>query len=240
MKQIIIGDIHGHDSWKRIIDQEKTFDRIVFLGDYHDSFKISSKSIVDNFKSIVELKNSLKDKVVLLCGNHDYHYVEGIDSKFSGYRPEIKGMQKDFLLELIKNDILQVCFKDEENRLYSHAGISRTWLKESVGKELNPETIDKDINALFKADLSLFDFIYGISGSYYGDDPENGPLWIRPNSLYYDAIDEYDQIVGHTQPQYPLVIKSNQKTNICLADTLKFGYYIVSNKVSIGFKQIKT
>ena len=24
MKQIIIGDIHGHDSWKRIVDQEKT------------------------------------------------------------------------------------------------------------------------------------------------------------------------------------------------------------------------
>lgn len=70
--------------------------------------------MVDNFKSIVELKNSLKDKVVLLCGNHDYHYIEGIDSKFSGYRPEIKGMQKDFLLELIKNDILQVCFKKED------------------------------------------------------------------------------------------------------------------------------
>lgn len=55
-----------NDTWKRIIEQEKTFDRIIFLGDYHDSFKISSKSIVDNFKSIVELKNSLKDKIILL------------------------------------------------------------------------------------------------------------------------------------------------------------------------------
>lgn len=238
MKQIIIGDIHGHDTWKRIIEQEKTFDRIVFLGDYHDSFKISSKSIVDNFKSIVELKNSLKNKVVLLCGNHDYHYIEGIDSKFSGYRPELKGMQKEMLFELIQNDTIQLCFKDEENRLYSHAGISRTWLK-NLNKDISIENIDKELNNLFKNSLGLFNFVYGKSYNYYGDDPENGPLWIRPNSLYYDAINEYDQIVGHTQPQYPLVIKSNQKTNIYLADTLKFGYYIVSNEVSIGFKQIK-
>lgn len=239
MKQIILGDIHGHDTWKKIIDQEKTFDRIVFLGDYHDSFTISSKSIADNFKSIVELKNSLKDKVVLLCGNHDYHYIDGIESKFSGYRPELKGMQKELLLELIQNDTIQLCFKDENDRLYSHAGFSRTWWKENVGKELDLETIDKDINVLFKADLFPFDFIYGRSGSYYGDDPENGPLWIRPDSLHIDAIEGVDQIVGHTQPKNPVVINSKQNTNIYLNDMLGLGYYLITYENSVVLKSIK-
>lgn len=117
-------------------------------------------------------------------------------------------------------------------------GVSRTWLK-NLNKDISIENIDKELNNLFKNSLGLFNFVYGKSYNYYGDDPENGPLWIRPNSLYYDAINEYDQIVGRTQPQYPLIIKSNQKTNIYLADTLGLGYYIVSNEVSIGFKQIK-
>lgn len=239
MKQIILGDIHGHDSWKRIIDQEKTFDRIVFLGDYHDSFTISSKSIADNFKSIAELKNNLKDKVILLCGNHDYHYIDGIDSKFSGYRPELKGIQKELLLELIQNDTIQLCFKDENNRLYSHAGFSRTWWKENVGKELDLETIDKDINTLFKTDLHPFDFIYGRSGSYYGDDPENGPLWIRPDSLRIDAIEGVDQIVGHTQPKNPVVITSKQNTNIYLNDMLGLGYYLITYENFVVLKSMK-
>ena len=34
MKIIALGDIHGHESWINVIEQEKTFDKIVFLGDY--------------------------------------------------------------------------------------------------------------------------------------------------------------------------------------------------------------
>lgn len=239
MKQIIIGDIHGHDTWKRIIDQEKTFDRIVFLGDYHDSFSIPSKDIISNFKSIVELKNSQKDKVILLIGNHDYHYMRNSVSQFSGFRGELKLAQQDLLEELVRNDMMQVCYKDGQNRLYSHAGISKSWCEDHFTDGINLEYIDQDINNLFKEDLYAFNFKYKISSNSYGDNIYQGPLWIRPNSLYTDAIEGVDQIVGHTQPQYPLVIKSNQKTNIYLADTLDLGYYIVSNEVSIGFKQIK-
>lgn len=239
MKQIIIGDIHGHDTWKRIIDREKEFDRIIFLGDYHDSFSKSSKTIANNFKEIVGLKNGLKDEVILLCGNHDYHYIDNVETKFSGYRPELRGMQKDMLLELIQNDTIQLCFKDENNRLYSHAGFSRTWWRENVRKEMNLETVDRDINILFKTDLTPFNFIYGRGCGLYGDDPENGPLWIRPYSLYEDAIGGIDQIIGHTQPKDPIIIKSKQNTNIYLNDMLGLGYYLVTNNDSVIIKSIK-
>ena len=38
-KTIIIGDIHGRDIWKNIVAQEQA-DRVIFIGDYFDSFNI--------------------------------------------------------------------------------------------------------------------------------------------------------------------------------------------------------
>ena len=39
MKTIVIGDIHGRDVWKEIVFQEQA-DRVIFIGDYFDSFDI--------------------------------------------------------------------------------------------------------------------------------------------------------------------------------------------------------
>jgi predicted phosphodiesterase len=40
MKIVAIGDIHGRDYWKQIIEQEQDADVFVFVGDYFDSFTI--------------------------------------------------------------------------------------------------------------------------------------------------------------------------------------------------------
>jgi metallophosphoesterase superfamily enzyme len=40
MKTVFIGDVHGRDVWKNIIEVEKP-NRVVFIGDYFDSFDIS-------------------------------------------------------------------------------------------------------------------------------------------------------------------------------------------------------
>jgi predicted phosphodiesterase len=40
MKTLIIPDIHGKSVWKQMIEVESP-DRIVFLGDYFDSFDIT-------------------------------------------------------------------------------------------------------------------------------------------------------------------------------------------------------
>ena len=41
MKTIFIGDIHGRSIWKDIVARENA-DRVVFIGDYFDSFNIGS------------------------------------------------------------------------------------------------------------------------------------------------------------------------------------------------------
>ncbi len=76
MKTIVIGDIHGRSIWKNIIDKEKEFDKVVFVGDYFDSKIYSAQEQIDNFLNIIDFKQSIREdqEVILLIGNHDLHY----------------------------------------------------------------------------------------------------------------------------------------------------------------------
>ena len=78
MKSVFIGDVHGEDLWKRVIDQEKDADLFVFIGDYFDSFAIPGIDQMHNFKEIVRFKEQSSSEVVMLVGNHDYHYFPEI------------------------------------------------------------------------------------------------------------------------------------------------------------------
>lgn len=50
MRTLVIGDIHGHDSWKAIVENEE-YDNVVFLGDYLDAFQIKPEDIADAIES---------------------------------------------------------------------------------------------------------------------------------------------------------------------------------------------
>ena len=79
MKTILMGDIHGHDSWKQIISQEQDADRFIFVGDYFDSFTIPGATQIQNFQDIIEFKETGGKSVILLIGNHDYHYLPELE-----------------------------------------------------------------------------------------------------------------------------------------------------------------
>lgn len=85
MKIIAIGDIHGNSIWKDIV-ASTTFDKVVFIGDYFDSFTIPYQQQIENFKEILDFKRSNINKVVLLAGNHDYHYMNSVTETYSGYQ----------------------------------------------------------------------------------------------------------------------------------------------------------
>ena len=73
---LIIPDVHGRSFWREPVTSEE-FDHIVFLGDYLDPYPqegITQRQAFENFKEIVELKQSAPKQVTLLLGNHDMHY----------------------------------------------------------------------------------------------------------------------------------------------------------------------
>ena len=76
MKYFIVGDIHGcYDELTALIDSlfiNKAEDVVIFVGDYFDR---GPKSY-EVWKYIDELKSKLKDRCVLLRGNHEQMLVD--------------------------------------------------------------------------------------------------------------------------------------------------------------------
>jgi hypothetical protein len=196
MKQIILGDTHGRDVWKTILAAEgDTVDRVVFIGDYVDTHENTTPiEQVENLREIIAFKQNNKEKVVLLVGNHDFHYWPGIDEHYSGYQPM---MRMSFEYEYRKySHLFQIAFSDERGYLYTHAGVTQTFLKNLGITDVSVNEIVKKLNSKFKHQPYKFGYFDG-DFSGYGEDIRQTCIWVRPQSLYKDQFDLL-QIVGHT------------------------------------------
>lgn len=221
MKIIVIGDIHGHSSWKKIIDQEKDFDLIIFLGDYFDSFGVGVENIHKNYKEIREFQEQNEDKVITLMGNHDLHYL--IPTEYSGYKWQTKSKMYYLLLSDYENNLLpRIHIVD--NIIFSHAGITKTWLN-NINGIVSLDTIEEKLIAINSIPLFHFDINY-IDFNMYGDSISNGPLWVRPASLLKDKLDNFIQIVGHTHFKNH---KINTIDDVYFCDSLPNEYLIINN-----------
>ena len=194
MKILAIGDTHGRDYWKEIKHLVDEYDKFIFMGDYFDSFDLKPIIQLNNFNEIIEFKNQYPDKVILLIGNHDYHYFPSITDEYSGYQPTMRFDYQSALTEAYNKGLLNVCYK-HEIYLFSHAGLTKTWCN---NKNIDYNNITESVNELFKYNPKQFGFEIGRNFSYYGDDITQGPFWVRPNSLYKDSVDFYINVVGHT------------------------------------------
>ena len=208
MKTVVIGDVHGRSLWKLIVNQEQDADRIVFIGDYFDSFDIKGEEQLNNFLDIIEYKKSSGKEVIMLIGNHDFHYFPEVgNTGTSGYQ----GIFKHQIEPTIdaNREHLQMAYQFDEY-LFSHAGISSKFLDSVFGNDgWKIETMVEQINELFKYKPLTFNFGNAVSikkMSYldpYGDNEEQSPIWIRPRSLMAANKEtlrkQVIQVVGHTQ-----------------------------------------
>jgi len=202
MKTVIIGDVHGRSLWKLITNQEQDADRIIFIGDYFDSFDISGVEQIQNFKDIIEYKKISGKEVIMLIGNHDHHYFPEVGyTGTSGYQ---KGIAPSITQVINENrQYLQMAYSFDEF-LFTHAGVSPTFMDGEFGDEgWVKENVVSQLNDLFKYKPKSFEF-NGVDAS--GDNTYQTPIWIRPRSLMSvnkkhnkGLKKDYIQIVGHTQ-----------------------------------------
>ena len=197
MKLVAIGDIHGRDIWKQIVETEQP-NTVVFVGDYFDSFDIPGKIQIDNFKNIIQWKiDNPQCKVVLLIGNHDFHYMpEAYNDRYSGFQRDLY-IEIGQTLETNKHHLRMAYGVDD--LVFSHAGITPEFLFKNGWGE---QGIVEFINDLWHYRPHKFKFAdNGGHSDPYGDDEFQGPLWIRPKSLM-KACQEVKktmiQVVGHT------------------------------------------
>lgn len=238
MKTVVIGDIHGLGVWEFIVKEEQP-DKVIFLGDYFDSYDINFNQQVNNYNKIINLKDSSDIEVILLLGNHDYHYLPSVDIEgISGYQHDYEDILKQLLSATM--DRLQLCHT-QGDYLFTHSGVSEVFL-EKVGVKYNKHTIEDDINRLILKDPYCFDFDEdSIDAS--GDDPHQSCIWIRPRSLMrnsYEIKKDYIQVVGHTVQKRVDRLGKSTGGRYYFIDTLATSgeYAIIENGV-MSFKSYK-
>ena len=193
MKTVVIGDIHGRDIWKTIVDTHKDADRFVFLGDYVSTYDdISDEEQINNLLKILEFaetENMLYDnRVVLLRGNHDIQHLGYHWGRCSGLNSYVQSEMmkfKDKFLTATKWIFV------EDDIVYSHAGISTAWMN-NVGLD--------DISKINDMEpTENFAFWPCKLSDYTGDSVTQPPIWIRPWTLFSYSFGKYTYVVGHTK-----------------------------------------
>jgi len=219
-KVIVFGDTHGKNKWEFVNKEDAN--KVVFLGDYFDSFTVPFEEQMSNFLEIVDYKEKNPDKVVLLFGNHDYHYLSDTDEHYSGFQYEKKNLISLVLEKAINEDVIQMCYIYNDF-LFTHAGVTNTWFVNNIEKDGN---IRDCMNKLLKTNPSVFKFTSSNPMDNCGDSITQSPIWVRPRALLSDLITGFTQVVGHTH-----VTNIDINNEVIFVDTLEYGNeYLIINK----------
>lgn len=216
-KLLIIPDVHSRVFWKEATEKyDQECDKIIFLGDYVDSYLdegFTRKQAIKTLEEVIEYKLNNKDKTVLLLGNHCLHYFiknfprsTRYDSS-NAYKIRELYCQHKHLFKLAHEETI-----NNKKYLFTHAGLMNSWVERN--KDIIGEPTVDSLN-------HLLDNPRGISAlseisnyrSWLGED-SGSIVWsdVREkidlnNSLESNIIPNADSIVkrydyqifGHTQ-----------------------------------------
>jgi len=207
-KYRIIGDIHGRTNWHKLVEPFDEETMYIFVGDYVDPYyhleDVTFDQMFSEMESIFKMKQEHPDNVIILLGNHDLQYIikYGETSRY-----EISISKRNKLFNFFDENLKYtdgVAYQINNKYLITHAGVTKEWYETYFGefkKDTTLEEIVKNINELWENNKSAFYFCGKFSDSY-GVSESQGPLWIRPETLWYANLFGFDsgiiQIVGHT------------------------------------------
>jgi len=237
MKRLVLGDLHGHiDKYHLAYDHVQP-DEVVCLGDYLDSFDVSLKKQEEAAKEVVEMKMRHKnpESFKILLGNHDFHYLYGWPSieRYSGFSQKTLSWACKWLNGLVRSKAISLAYIDYKNKIiYSHAGVSMTWLND-WSMEIY------DINSKLDTSRAMCElkFTYGDDGGdSYGTSKHSSCIWIRPKALVGDMYRDQDgvvweQVVGHTETQR---VESHCSGKLWLCDSVQHNQFLVQTLDDTG------
>ena len=207
-KYRIIGDIHGRKNWIELVTPFDEDTLYIFIGDYTDPYYyegVSYDQMIEQISLMFQFKKEHPDNVVLLIGNHDLQYIT--DYHETNRYDWLNGPQISKLFKENEYLFSGVAYQIGEKYLVTHAGVTLDWYQKWIDYKNDSLTLEKlceQINHLWEEDKSAFTFSKSARMSdYYGTSPTQGPLWIRPLSLWEHNIFGFGsgkiQIVGHTR-----------------------------------------
>lgn len=217
-KIIAIGDIHGSTRWRDIVDGNKDA-QIVFMGDYLDPYEeYDCDEILDNLIEIIAFKRNNKDRVVLLFGNHDLHYISS-DAEICT-RFDVRMARKAGIMFIENFRLFQYAYQ-VNNTIFTHAGISQRWfekdfkgnINENIADQLNNPS-DEQVEALCR-----------IGAKRGGDEGRVGGIFWADRSELKDPLHGFTQVVGHNRVEDIIELVYPDDNKIIFCDCLENGKY---------------
>jgi hypothetical protein len=204
--------------WQTIMDDNPDC-RYLFLGDYLDPYQpIPQKELIQNLHRIILMKQELPNDIILLLGNHDLHYFASDMPYSSRFDPSIARPVAKLFLENMH--LFQYAFQ-EEDRIFTHAGISHRWftedfmgnLNENIAAQLNHPK-DEQIPAICRSGEARGGLPGTIGGIFWAD-----------RSELKEPLPGFRQFAGHNRVPDILVHESNGG-QITFCDCLRYEKYL--------------
>jgi len=164
----------------------------------------SFEDIKKTFEEIIDFKKKNMDKVVLIIGNHDAHYLYDEIQPCTRY-DRINGYIFQELYKQHKN-LFQYAYQ-YKNKLFTHAGVSNSWVDFfdetliSFGLKPDNSNIGEVINKMGEHKLSN-KIINAAGKSRGGLSLYGGPTWAHITETDRDYLINFDQFVGHSMVNY--------------------------------------
>ncbi len=221
-RTLIVPDIHDKisplETNLQDLDKEYNFDKIIFLGDYFDSFwgdhHVAEKTAYWLIKSIEDPKR------IHLVGNHDIPYMSNYPAyRCPGTTPDKQKIIRD---KDINWDKLYAAYH-HQGYVFSHAGFAPELIGNLTGEEAVAYANDQFHNRVLKDEFSsLF-----LPGGRMGHDRAGGITWLNWEEYHeigyhcyeeFEPVKQFNQIVGHS---IDTKIRQNQG-NFCIDCQLRY------------------
>lgn len=224
-KLLIVPDVHGRTFWKESVYNWDG--NIVFLGDYLDPYPdedISFNTALRGLKDIIELKEANPDRITLLLGNHDVHYIweeAPVSTRFSRmFEDEVATLFNDYRPDF---QVAKMIEQDGKFFLLTHAGLVKGWFDQNGLTVPEKTEVEDMLNKMAETSKGKA-MLSQVGYSRWGDSPSGGPMWadfFEDHHLDYPIIPDVYQIVGHTGSVYRYDEQACIKKNIACIDRRK-------------------
>jgi hypothetical protein len=251
MKTLIIPDIHQDlAGLKKIFEIEKleSFDEIIFLGDWLDSFheppKVSSFKDTCLFLRDLVWENEKTGKMVFLVGNHDLAYI--YNNKKGGYtsvapsitywcsgvtKSKIGTFRQVFYDKGLKDEWFVKNFKiahRSQGWIFSHAGMVNRQIPyghtvNQVIDEVIPDVWLNFRNVAYRQNA----LISAVGVARGGQDNTGGLLWLDYYNEFSASPDIGKQVFGHSYVPEPTATALNTEYESWNLDTNLKDYAII-------------
>lgn len=203
---VIIPDVHGRSFWREAASLCPDGE-FIFLGDYLDPYPVEDISEGEAFAGlldIIDLKKRNPDRVTLLWGNHDLHYLY---PEMMGSRYDFRNAERNARLFWDNQTLFKMAHETVaggKRFLFSHAGVGRGWIDRSF-----PGLKTEELTAELFNDLvgypRFMKALEDVSSYRCGGEPWGSMVWadVQEQGNEENQLPGIVQVFGHTQVAMP-------------------------------------